>query len=344
MNFTYSKYALPYPFLAGDSVPDDLRAAVIFLPDQILDGLRQDVVPHVTVSNALRSDGRVYIAGPVFTPQETHLVTMATLAAVDPRLCDSFSPAWREKRIAMVEKPKGFSQGRCTPVVAGDDKVLPLIEFGYDYSISDAAYMLHEAGHFIAQAASAGFDFDLHKNNRTMRCAQEVQAFFLQHAFYDTARCVQDMPALTEVICQHCRAETESVLRGASIESSLLRIQALQASPADDCATEAGFGQIDAAYAALYDGMEHMPAYFLAAGLYDRFNAWDQDRRTAFVDTLYFAGNGGAPLSLLLQQAGIETETDLSVLLRAAADQLTDRPSGMVIRRAAMPAPSIRIS
>jgi hypothetical protein len=158
---------------------------------------------------------------------------------------------------------------------------------------------------------------------QSLRSAQEVQAFFLQHAIYDLESRAQS-PDVVRAIALHRRAETLSAIM--QLEKEFDALDLSKNVRKADRLTETGFALLEDAYELHSD--EHGAAYFIGCGLWNLYKTMSTGERVKFLSTLYPASDrnpateGIPPLETLLALAGVRNEDDLNNFLKKAGSAL----------------------
>jgi hypothetical protein len=342
MKFTFNKYGIPYPFLDDPAnVLNSLKAADIFIPDQLLGVMEETVRPliapyeqayeHLIAANNtppfihnVANRDRIIIFDPRLSWDESAGLARETVYRLDPAMGQKFDEAvrngWVESQPA--DEP-GLSEGSCWRIEDDKDPKRDgrgaSIRFTHDGTINDPVYLTHEAGHYIANQATRGSTWGAQP--RILRITMEIQGFFFQHAFYDPTLHPDRSPELARAVALHKTAEALLVVR--DMEREFAAMDQSRQVRGDDRFSEAGFSQLDGGYALHRD--DHVPAYFVAAGLWERYKGMTAKQQRHFLSALYPAigrhpaTEGVPPLDEILQGAGIENEGDLRLLVENAA-------------------------
>ncbi len=347
MDLTYSKYGINYAFLDDPESRADYPSDVVYIPDAFFDALigevlpafesgrlAERVAPHLHMVEGRKN--RIIIPGPSFTWEESKKNVTAMLETLDPEIASLLETltanGWIDLSAATAP---GLCEGVCDPTDRRSDGRPSTIRFTYDGTINDPVYLSHELGHFANDAASPGFDWESASLNRTAACLRETQAFFLQHAFYDSD-CV---PALQGALRQHCQAEAFQCL--GNLRQDLAVLEKTRALSDEERHSHEGFEQQEDAFRRLHNNV-HRPAFFIAAGLYERFRKMETTQKKNFLDLLYRSGNGGPAMENVLRAAHIKDYQDFRKMVREGLDRvLQPSAAGMTISRASPPAFSI---
>jgi hypothetical protein len=105
----------------------------------------------------------------------------------------------------------------------------------------------------------------IQRQPQSLRAAQEIQAFFLQHSLYDLEAHRARSPDVARSIALHRRAETLSLIT--HLEKEFDAVDLSKNVPKADRMTETGFALLENAYELHSD--EHGAAYFIGCGLWN---------------------------------------------------------------------------
>ena len=285
MQFTYNdaRYFIPYPYLDNlETVAPNRRPEATFLPDQILRAVEKNIKPaiepywrayHADVAagkisafmqTVEKRQNRIVITEPPISWQQALVMTSETLYRVNPVLGERFDQAAKQGWItAKPAAAAGLTIGSCDqrttqhPMPKGRPAT---IIFEYDGTVNDPVYLAHEAGHFAADAANYGSAGG--KGTLTQCLTKEVQAFFLQHAFYDPDLHPARSAELVRAVAQQKRGETLAVLSWYEMEFQAMEKSRLVRGDDRLPVDGAGFKQLDRGYSLHND--VHGPGFLSA--------------------------------------------------------------------------------
>jgi hypothetical protein len=332
MKFTYEQYVVPFPYLKPADEPWK-RPENFFLPDQVLAGLER-ITPalrdHVLHYDRAVADGtqrpvvkfldekedgydvfHTYVPKPNITLQESFELVDEALRRLDPRLHDAFGNASSNARI--ITNPTGlpgYTKGECG---FANQSILPSIHLGYSNTISDAITLAHEAGHYVANNLKGNPCPYKAPHRRQFSLVGEIQAIFVEHAFYDTYLQPGGAPNLRTAVS--LAKQGQNYMMASNTDRGMMNLKRVVGMNHDTIFTEEGWQRLK--WGCLAHSVPHIPAYFAAAGMYERYKASSPLEKKEIVGILYptnragLEANRSSPLANVLASVGVKSQDAL---------------------------------